>query len=298
MWLEKSKSWIGSTQSYVWSWKRLSIAVSLAVACVYYAQYDKKPETECQNPNDAIPCVDFEGKKVNIRSNVQDWKKYTAELADVLTQDMNIEEKAIFRWIVEALIEQESNWEYNASSKTSARGLGQLTSIIFQDAHQYHRKWHYEKAFRIISENKPELFEPLPNSIKGALNDYLQNSTDEKWAEFLARLRYYAYSAKEVDPHSNLLMAIIYYQICYNQLNIEQIEDVFKRVSSATRNTEYRLPDQFRYGPKLQSHIAALYNYNGNKTEINPEKYPWLQERDTHAARVIQKFYNNNYGKK
>lgn len=34
---------------------------------------------------------------------------------------MNIEEQAIFRGMIDALIEQESDWQHNATSSSSAR---------------------------------------------------------------------------------------------------------------------------------------------------------------------------------
>lgn len=63
----------------------------------------------------------------------------------------------------QALIEHESDgWKSNVTSPTGARGLGQVTQIVFQDMLQHHRKKLYQDRFRLIVYKKPELLIYLP----------------------------------------------------------------------------------------------------------------------------------------
>lgn len=63
--------------------------------------------------------------------------------------------------------------------------------------------------------------------MRTTLRNFLHNATDENWAIFESRLSFYAHEAKIVDPHTNLLICMVYYDIIYDNLDLDNIDNFF-----------------------------------------------------------------------
>lgn len=272
---------LGKIWSIIW-W--VSLATYLALTSP-----DKKPESP-------IPSVDFLWKEIVVKSKKSDWQKYIKDLTQILAHDNPEKEKNLQTQFFEALIEHESAWwQSNATSKTGARGLGQLTSIVFDDMHLHHRKWLFQKRFIEIFQQNPSLLNPLPKAVKETLENFIQNENDENWAIFVSRLKFYAYGAKNSDPHTNLILCAIYYDLIYDSLKKENIEEVYQIQRNKTDNTPYALPKVVNYGDYMKRNIAASRRYNGSTTIVD-WKYN-IEERDRYPKKVIKIFIKNNFSK-
>lgn len=146
-----------------------------------------------------------------------------------------------------------------------------------------------------VFRQNPSLLNPLPKSVKETLENFIQNENDENWAIFVSRLKFYAYSAKNSDPHTNLLLCAIFYDLIYDNLKKENIEEVYKIQREKTDNTPYQLPKGIQYGDIVKQNIAVLRRYNGS-TAIVDEKYN-IEERDRYPTKVIKIFFDKNFSK-
>lgn len=156
---------------------------------------------------------------------------------------------------------------------------------------QHHRKALYQDRFRLIAEKNPKLLNPLPNSVRESLQNFLNNETDENWAIFESRLSFYAHEAKNSDPQTNLLISLIHYDIIYDNLEKSRIEEIYTNLREKTDNTPYELPSGLNYGDILKQHLAAARLYNASSS-VHDSKYNILQ-KDAYPGQVTKIFQKN-----
>lgn len=263
------------------------IILASVLAVLWYNQMSDKPK-----PPSSFP-LEYQGVEVVVRTKRSDWEKYIIELLKVLGDNNSEQERSIRTSFFLALIEHESDdWKYNATSKTGARWLGQITEIVFQDMITKWRANLFQTRFRNLATKNPELLHQLPRDVRTTLQDYLQDATDEKWLIFVSRLKFYAHGAKTADPHANLILSSVFYDLIYDtEINKEKAQDIYRNIREKTNGTPYALPRWLNYGPILQRNIAAAYRYNGSVAIIDERL--WITERERYPSKVLDIFLEN-----
>lgn len=89
------------------------------------------------------------------------------------------------------------------------------------------RKSLYQKRILEIAKDT-SLLKELPNPVYESIKNYEKNPTDENWAIFESRVSFYAKEAKTNDPHTNLLVSAIYYNILYTLSDAEEVEKIMQ----------------------------------------------------------------------
>lgn len=272
--------------------KALVLASVVSVLWYEWYQYVQKqiPEAEVPTQPDTIAATEYVWKEIDVKSHQKDWQEAAIALTDALSEDKSQKEKEIFQKVYLALITHESSWYSNAMSPTGAAGLWQLTSSVFNDMLDRHRQKKYLSRLLEVKKHHPEIIKKLPKDVYESVMAIDENVSDEDWSVFVWRAKFYAYNAENIDPHTNLLISSIYYDLIYSTKNSYESSSAYKRIDTATKGTKFSLPRSISYGPIIQKHIATLESYNGdNSIDSTVSKSKPLAEKQKYVSSVLSK---------
>lgn len=155
-----------------------------------------------------------------------------------------------------ALLTQESRWDVQAESETGALGLGQITSIVFEDM-----RIRREKYLPIVlrAMRAPEAHTMLSPELRADAAELSEHMSESAWNRWVDAMQY---RVENHDPHANILVSLLCFEVKYIGTTQQTAEHFMHTLKSLDAGVV--LPED----PTEQRLTEAVRHYNGDRKYI------------------------------